>query len=86
MLRFAFVVSLTLVFGGCSGVAEPTYSAELVPCEGVVMIGDTPAADVEVVFTPASLAGDASKAIAADKTDKDVRAGFATTGRTVGFR
>jgi hypothetical protein len=80
MFRLAVVVSLTLFVGGCSGVAEPTFSSGLVLCEGVVTIGGSPAADVEVVFTPASLAGDSSKAIAADKTDTELRSGFATTG------
>lgn len=80
MFRFAVAISFLALFVGCSGVSEPVYSSELVPCEGVVLIGGSPAADVEVVFTPASLAGDSSKAIAADKTDKDIRAGFATSG------
>lgn len=71
MLRSVATISFALILCGCSGGGEPTYSPDLVPCEGVVLIGDATAADVEIVFNPVSTTG---------KSEREVRMAFATTG------
>jgi hypothetical protein len=75
MLRTFAMISFALTLCGCSGVSEPTYSPDLVPGEGVVLIGDSPAADVEVVFTPLNAIGIKSTGI----TIADARSGYANT-------
>lgn len=71
MMRSISIVSFAILLCGCTGVAEPTYSPDLVPAEGVVFIGDSPAADVEVVFSPA---------IATGKPEREARTAYGSTG------